>query len=59
MSLRVERHNQNAAKVAEFLSGREEVESIAYAGLPASKWHERAKQLTAGRGFGFAGHIAA
>ncbi len=52
LSLRVERHNQNAAKVAEFLSGRDEVESIAYAGLPTSKWHERAKQLTAGRGFG-------
>jgi O-acetylhomoserine (thiol)-lyase len=52
LSLRMERHNQNAAAVVEFLQGRDEVESIQWAGLPSSPWHERAKELTQGRGFG-------
>ena len=42
LSLRVERHVANAQKVAEWLTGRDEVESVAYAGLPASPWYERA-----------------
>jgi O-acetylhomoserine (thiol)-lyase len=52
LSLRMERHNANAAAVVEFLQSRDEVESIQWAGLPSSPWHERAKRLTAGRGFG-------
>jgi O-acetylhomoserine (thiol)-lyase len=52
LSLRMERHNANAAAVVEFLQSRDEVESIQWAGLPSSPWHERAKQLTQGRGFG-------
>jgi O-acetylhomoserine (thiol)-lyase len=52
LSLRMERHNENAQAVVEFLAGRDEVESIQYAGLPSSPWHERAKRLTGGRGFG-------
>ena len=52
LSLRMERHFQNAQQVAEFLAGREEVESVAYTGLPTSPWHERAKELGQGRGFG-------
>jgi len=52
LSLRVERHNQNAAAVVEYLQSRDEVESIQWAGLPSSPWHERAKRLTNGRGFG-------
>jgi O-acetylhomoserine (thiol)-lyase len=52
LSLRMERHNANAQKVAEFLASRDEVEAVQYAGLPTSKWHARAKELTAGRGFG-------
>jgi O-acetylhomoserine (thiol)-lyase len=52
LSLRMERHNDNAAKVVEFLQGRDEVESIQWAGLPSSPWHERAAKLTRGRGFG-------
>jgi O-acetylhomoserine (thiol)-lyase len=40
LSLRMERHVANAARVAEWLTGRDEVESVAYAGLPTSKWHE-------------------
>jgi O-acetylhomoserine (thiol)-lyase len=42
LSLRVERHVANAQKVAQWLTGRDEVESVAYAGLPTSPWHERA-----------------
>ncbi|WP_426560475.1 bifunctional o-acetylhomoserine/o-acetylserine sulfhydrylase [Angustibacter sp. McL0619] len=42
LSLRVERHVQNAQAIAEWLEGRDEVESVAYAGLPSSPWHERA-----------------
>src|SRR6201999_3707060 len=43
LSLRVERHVQNAQAVAEWLTGRDEVESVNYAGLPSSPWHERAR----------------
>ncbi len=44
LSLRVERHVQNAQAVAEWLSARDEVESVSYAGLSSSPWHERAKK---------------
>ena len=40
LSLRVERHVQNAKVVAEWLEGRDEVESVNYAGLPSSPWYE-------------------
>ncbi|CAN5700655.1 bifunctional o-acetylhomoserine/o-acetylserine sulfhydrylase [soil metagenome] len=52
LSLRLERHNQNAQAVAEYLAGHAQVETVQYAGLPDSPWHERAKALTEGRGFG-------
>jgi len=39
LSLRVERHVENAKKVVEWLRTRPEVESIAYAGLESSPWH--------------------
>ena len=52
LSLRMERHVENAQKVAEYLSGRDEVESVNYAGLPDSPWHERATELFGGRGYG-------
>jgi len=52
LSLRLERHNSNAQKVAEYLAGHDQVETVQYAGLPDSPWHERAKTLTGGRGFG-------
>jgi O-acetylhomoserine (thiol)-lyase len=42
LSLRIERHVQNAQAVATWLEGRDEVESVAYAGLESSKWHDRA-----------------
>ena len=44
LSLRMDRHVENAAKVAEFLTGRDEVLSVNYAGLPSSPWHSLAKK---------------
>ena len=43
LSLRMERHFENAIKVVEFLSNPEQVEKIQFAGLSESPWHERAK----------------
>ncbi|MCB2413140.1 bifunctional o-acetylhomoserine/o-acetylserine sulfhydrylase [Demequina sp. TTPB684] len=40
LSLRVERHVENAVKVADFLEGRDDVESVAYSGLASSPWHQ-------------------
>lgn len=44
LSLRMERHVQNAKAVAEWLSARDEVESVAYAGLPTSPWFKRGQK---------------
>src|SRR4051812_16972615 len=52
LSLRMERHFANAAKVVEYLQGRSEVLSINWAGLPSSPWHERATKYGAGKGYG-------
>ncbi|MGE0137453.1 MAG: bifunctional o-acetylhomoserine/o-acetylserine sulfhydrylase [Ilumatobacteraceae bacterium] len=52
LSLRMERHFSNAQKVAEFLAGHDEVEDVAFAGLPSSPWHERAKKYGGGKGYG-------
>jgi O-acetylhomoserine (thiol)-lyase len=52
LSLRMERHNSNAQAVAEFLAQHPQVERVQYAGLADSPWHERAKAITGGRGFG-------
>ena len=52
LSLRMERHNENARKVAEHLEAHDQVESVAFAGLASSPWHERANQLTGGAGYG-------
>src|SRR5690606_38793711 len=41
LSLRMQRHVQNAQKVAEYLEAHDQVESVAYAGLPSSPWHHR------------------
>src|SRR5690606_27663660 len=45
LSLRIERHVQNAQAVAEFLAARPEVTAVFYAGLESSPWHERGRQL--------------
>jgi O-acetylhomoserine (thiol)-lyase len=44
LSLRMDRHIENAQKVAEFLSTHPAVEWVNYAGLPSSKYHELAKR---------------
>ena len=51
LSLRMERHSQNALAVAQWLEGRDEVASVAYPGLKSSKWNARAqKYLPNGQG---------
>ena len=52
LSLRMERHFANTAKVVEYLQGRSEVLSINWAGLPSSPWHDRATKYGAGKGYG-------
>ncbi len=52
LSLRMERHVQNAQAVAEWLEARDEVESVAYAGLASSPWNAAAEKYTQGRGAG-------
>ena len=52
LSLRMDRHFANAHKVAEFLAARPEVESVNYAGLPSSRWFERAKKYGRSKGYG-------
>jgi O-acetylhomoserine (thiol)-lyase len=44
LSLRVERHVANATEVARWLEGRDDVESVAYAGLPSSPWYGRGRK---------------
>ncbi|MEY3888922.1 MAG: hypothetical protein RI931_44 [Actinomycetota bacterium] len=44
LSLRIERHVENAKKVAEWLNAHPQVESVNYAALPTSPWFEAAKK---------------
>jgi len=44
LSLRIERHVQNAKAVAAFLEGRDEVLQVNYASLPGSPWHALAEK---------------
>lgn len=50
LSLRVERHNQNGQRVAEFLAGHPEVEQVWYPGLPSHPDYAVAQAQM--RGFG-------
>ncbi len=52
LSLRVERHNHNAQRVAEYLAEHPQVESVQYAGLPTSRWYDRVQRYAGGRGAG-------
>ncbi|RME17971.1 MAG: O-acetylhomoserine aminocarboxypropyltransferase/cysteine synthase, partial [Alphaproteobacteria bacterium] len=45
LSLRMRKHVENAQKVAEWLAADPRVESVSYAGLPSSPYHERAQRL--------------
>jgi len=44
LSLRVERHTQNAQEIAEFLEGHPDVASVNYSGLPTSPWYAAANR---------------
>ncbi len=44
LSLRIERHVQNAKEIAEWLEANEQVESVNYSGLPSSPWYERGQK---------------
>ena len=45
LSLRLERHNENAIKVAEFLNNHEKVTKVNFAGLPDSPWYATKEKL--------------
>lgn len=45
LGLRVDKHNENAQKVAEYLAGHEKVESVNFAGLESSPWYETKERL--------------
>jgi O-acetylhomoserine (thiol)-lyase len=45
LSLRMERHVENARAVAAWLEARDDVAWVTYAGLASSPWHERARRL--------------
>ncbi|MEM0966876.1 MAG: O-acetylhomoserine aminocarboxypropyltransferase/cysteine synthase [Verrucomicrobiota bacterium] len=47
LHLRMERHCENAMKVAEFLEGHDQVEWVNYPGLSSSRYHELAKKYMA------------
>ncbi|MGH9900862.1 MAG: homocysteine synthase [Pyrinomonadaceae bacterium] len=64
LHLRMQRHSENALKVAQFLEGHEAVEWVNYPGLESSRYYARAqKYLPAGAGailtFGIRGGLAA
>jgi len=64
LSLRMERHSQNALAVSQWLEARDEVQWVKYPGLPSSPRHERAqKYLPNGQGaivsFGIEGGLEA
>jgi len=46
LSLRVERHVENAKTVAAWLESRDDVVSVGYAGLPSSPWYANARKYT-------------
>jgi O-acetylhomoserine (thiol)-lyase len=48
----MDRHWSNTDKVVEFLQKQSGVDSINYAGLPSSPWHDRAKKYFGGKGYG-------
>ncbi len=49
LSLRMERHCDNAMAVAQYLEGHSQVEWVRYGGLESSKYHALAKKYTNGK----------
>jgi O-acetylhomoserine (thiol)-lyase len=52
LGLRMERHCENAQRVAEHLDGHAQVEWVSYAGLPNSPYHALCQKITGGRASG-------
>jgi len=52
LGLRMERHCENAQRVAEYLSAHPQVEWVSYAGLPDSAYHGLCQKITGGRASG-------
>ncbi|MBR3367345.1 MAG: O-acetylhomoserine aminocarboxypropyltransferase/cysteine synthase [Lachnospiraceae bacterium] len=48
LAVRMQRHCENAQKVAEFLQANEKVAWVTYPGLPGDKYHERAMKYMPG-----------
>lgn len=53
LSLRVQRHNENALAVAQFLANHDKVTKVNYAGLPDSPWYQVKEKL----GFDYTGSV--
>jgi len=49
LSLRMERHTDNALAVAKYLEDNSQVESVSYPGLPSSPYYDLAQKYTGGR----------
>ena len=49
LSLRMERHVENAQAVAEYLASHDAVSWVNYAGLPGDKYADLAQRLCAGK----------
>ncbi|WP_430009837.1 O-acetylhomoserine aminocarboxypropyltransferase/cysteine synthase family protein [Methylophaga lonarensis] len=49
LSLRMERHCDNAQQVAEYLTGHDKINWVKYAGLPDNPYHTLAKQYMKGK----------
>ena len=47
LSMRMDRHLQNALAVARWLAKHNQVESVSYSGLPSSSWHSNALKYAA------------
>ncbi|MEO7558905.1 MAG: aminotransferase class I/II-fold pyridoxal phosphate-dependent enzyme [Nitrosospira sp.] len=52
LGLRMERHCENALKVAQYLENHPKVERVNYAGLPGSKYHDLCNKLSKGKASG-------
>ena len=52
LSLRTERHCENARKLAQWLQSRDAVSWVSYTGLPDHPYHQRAKKYLEGDKFG-------
>lgn len=52
LALRMDRHCENAQKVAEYLSGHDKVSWVNYAGLADSPYHDTCQRLMGGRASG-------